>query len=197
LRAKRSNPALLCGYGLLRRCAPRNDEIKLRRGQLLRREAPPDDRLRDLSTVAQRAKAEAIHSGHPKGGLLRRGACHRARIRATRWLLAMTDRKLRFECQTADTRPHSRGGRRPRFACRRPSNWREQGMPDARCTRGPVCKRQNENRTRAYRAAEAIRHSLRNGFTAYFALSPEYRAFLPPSPHGNRHSGPVGLSHLR
>src|SRR5712672_127995 len=65
--------------------------------------------------------------------------------------LAMTDRELRFECQTADTRPHSRGGRRPRFACRRPSNWREQGMPDARCTRGPVCKRQNENRTRAYR----------------------------------------------
>jgi hypothetical protein len=74
---------------------------------------------------------------------------------------------------------------------------REQGMPDARCTRGLACKRQNENRTRAYRAAEAIRHSLRNGFTAYFALSPEYRAFLPPSPHGNWHSGPVGLSHLR
>ena len=39
-----------------------------------------------LSAVAQRAKAEAIHSGHPKSGLLRRGACHRARIRATRWL---------------------------------------------------------------------------------------------------------------
>src|SRR6266700_108671 len=74
---------------------------------------------------------------------------------------------------------------------------REQGMPDARCTRGLACKRQNENRTRAYRAAEAIRHSLRKGLTAYNALSPEYRAFLPPSPHGNRHSGPVGLSHLR
>jgi len=29
-----------------------------------------------------------------------------------------------------------------------------------------------EVRTRAYRAAEAIRHSLRNGFTAYIALSP-------------------------
>src|SRR5450631_2973342 len=27
-------------------------------------------------------------------------------------------------------------------------------------------------RTRAYRAAEAIRHSLRNGFTTYFVLSP-------------------------
>jgi hypothetical protein len=31
-------------------------------------------------------------------------------------------------------------------------------------------------------SAEAIRHSLRNGFTAYFALSPENRALLSPSP---------------
>ncbi len=46
-----------------------------------RRGAPPDDRLR-----------EAIHIAATKeAGLLRRGACHRARIRATRWL-AMTDR---------------------------------------------------------------------------------------------------------
>ena len=67
-------------------------------------------------------------------------------------------------------------------------------MPDARCTRGLVCKVVQRMRTRAYRAAEAIRHSLRNGFTAYTALSPEYRAFLPPSPYGNRHVGPVGLS---
>jgi hypothetical protein len=66
-------------------------------------------------------------------------------------------------------------------------------MPDARCTRGLVCK-WVKKRTRAYRAAEAIRHSLRNGFTAYNALSPENRAFLPPSPHGNWHFGPVGLS---
>jgi len=59
-------------------------------------------------------------------------------------------------------------------------------MPDARCTRGLVCKGQKEKRTRAYRAAEAIRHSLRNGSTAYFALTPGYRAFLPPSPAKNR-----------
>jgi hypothetical protein len=45
-------------------------------------------------------------------------------------------------------------------------------MPDARCTRGLVCNVHKEVRTRAYRAAEAIRHSLRNGFTAYSALSP-------------------------
>jgi hypothetical protein len=44
-------------------------------------------------------------------------------------------------------------------------------MPDARCTRGLVCNVHKKMRTRAYRAAEAIRHSLRNGFTAYAALS--------------------------
>jgi hypothetical protein len=55
-------------------------------------------------------------------------------------------------------------------------------MPDARCIRGLVCKLRKGKRTRAYRAAEAIRHSLRNGFTAYIALTPGYRAFLPPSP---------------
>ena len=45
-------------------------------------------------------------------------------------------------------------------------------MSGARCTRGLVCKRA-VRRTRAYRAAEGIRHSLRNGFTAYAELSPE------------------------
>ena len=70
-------------------------------------------------------------------------------------------------------------------------------MPDARCTRGPVCKMGKENAHEHTGSAEAIRHSLRNGFTAYNALTPGYRAFLPPSPHGNWHSGPVGLSRLR
>jgi hypothetical protein len=45
-------------------------------------------------------------------------------------------------------------------------------MPDARCTRDLVCKFVQKLRTRAYRAAENIRHSLRNGFTAYIVLSP-------------------------
>jgi hypothetical protein len=39
-------------------------------------------------------------------------------------------------------------------------------------------------------SAEDIRHSLRNGFTAYFALSPENRAFLPPSPSDMAFSAP-------
>jgi hypothetical protein len=113
----------------------------------------------------------------------------------SRYPLARNDAvEVRFECQTAGARPYSRGGRRPRFACRCPSNRREQGMPDARCTRGLVCKVVQKVRTRAYRAAEAIRHSLRNGLTAYNALSPENRALLPPSPYGIWHVGPVGLS---
>jgi hypothetical protein len=45
-------------------------------------------------------------------------------------------------------------------------------MPGARCTRGLVCKMHKRKRTRAYRSAEALRHPLRNGFTAYAALSP-------------------------
>ena len=66
-------------------------------------------------------------------------------------------------------------------------------MPDARCTRGPVCKMGKENAHEHTGSAEAIRHSLRNGFTAYFALSPENRALLSPSPHGSWHVRPVGL----
>jgi hypothetical protein len=37
-------------------------------------------------------------------------------------------------------------------------------------------------RTRAYRAAENIRHSLRNGFTAYNELSPENGSFASVAP---------------
>ena len=48
-------------------------------------------------------------------------------------------------------------------------------MPDARCTRDLVSNLHKKVRPRAYRAAENIRHSLRNGFTAYGALSPVSR----------------------
>jgi hypothetical protein len=45
-------------------------------------------------------------------------------------------------------------------------------MPDARCIRGPVCKMEKGNAHEHTGSAEAIRHSLRNGFTAYIVLSP-------------------------
>lgn len=48
------------------------------------------------------------------------------------------------------------------------------------------CAKEEWRRTRAYRAAESIRHSLRNGLTAYAALSPETSSFLPPSPADGR-----------
>jgi hypothetical protein len=72
---------------------------------------------------------------------------------------------------------HSRGSIRPRLAIEfpYPPKSRAQGMPGARCTRGLVCKLHKKMRTRAYRFSGGIRHSLRNGFTAYIALSPVSR----------------------
>ena len=55
-------------------------------------------------------------------------------------------------------------------------------MPDARCTRDLVSKCAQGVRPRAYRAAENTRHSLRNGFTAYFVLSPENGSFASVAP---------------
>src|SRR4029077_11688149 len=50
-------------------------------------------------------------------------------------------------------------------------NQRAQGRPDARCTRGLVCNVHKECAHEHTGPAEAIRPSLRNGFTAYSALS--------------------------
>jgi hypothetical protein len=52
------------------------------------------------------------------------------------------------------------------------SNQREQGMPGARCTRGLVCKIVRRNAHEHTGSAETLRHSPRNGFTAYAVLSP-------------------------
>ena len=62
------------------------------------------------------------------------------------------------------------------------SNQRAQGMPDARCTRGLM---RNVHRKCAHEhtgEAENIRHSLRNGFTAYNVLSPENGSFASVAP---------------
>src|SRR5438477_7394954 len=54
---------------------------------------------------------------------------------------------------------------------------RAQGRPGACCTRGLACDLRKQSCTRAYRAAGTLRPSLRNGFTAYFVLSPENGSF--------------------
>src|SRR6266581_7153984 len=50
----------------------------------------------------------------------------------------------------------------------------KRGRREHRVRAAPAvsCAMYKEMRTRAYRAAESIRHSLRNGFTAYSVLSP-------------------------
>src|SRR5438270_10360083 len=84
---------------------------------------------RDLRRHCERS--EAIHSSFfaPRDGLLR-GACHRAHIRATRWL-AMT--LLWFWIRL---HPRDAMRRGVAFIFRPKRAW---GTPDARCTRGLVC----------------------------------------------------------
>src|SRR5881394_2625293 len=84
---------------------------------------------------------------------------------------------------TVDTPSPSRGALRPRFARNflALDSQRAQGMPDARCTRDLM---RNVHKKCAHEhtgEAENIGHSLRNGFTAYNALSPVSLVLLPPS----------------
>ena len=72
-----------------------------------------------------------------------------------------------------DMSPRSRGAMRPRF-CKnvRPSeNQRAQGMPGAQCARSLVCKIKQAYEHSHHGHTGTTRHSPRNGFTAYFALS--------------------------
>ena len=52
-----------------------------------------------------------------------------------------------------------------------PSNKRAQGKPDARCTRGLVCKQAQKKRTRAYRSSGGDPAFPARWFTAYTVLS--------------------------
>src|SRR5437868_6828410 len=69
--------------------------------------------------------------------------------------------------------PRSRGvDLRPRFAKNfPPSEERTQGRPGARCTRGLMCNCTQRSAHEHTGSAETLRPSLRNGFTAYGALS--------------------------
>ena len=77
----------------------------------------------------------------------------------------------------------SRRAMRPRF-CVTFHALESKGAGNAGCALHPRSRVQmeKENAHEHTGSAEAIRHSLRNGFTAYFVLSPENRALLSPSP---------------
>src|SRR5215212_157460 len=76
-------------------------------------------------------------------------------------------------------RRHSRGMICPRFASSfallENIGRREDRVLAAPAVSRAICAKQNC--TRAYRAARTLRPSLRNGFTAYFVLSPENGSF--------------------
>src|SRR5882724_3382557 len=57
-------------------------------------------------------------------------------------------------------------------------------MPGARCARSLACKMKKAHEHSHHGHTGITRHSPRNGFTAYSALSPVSRALLPPSPAG-------------
>jgi hypothetical protein len=52
---------------------------------------------------------------------------------------------------------------------------RAQGMPGAQCARSLACKMKKHTSIVTTVTPEITRHSPRNGFTAYFALSPVTR----------------------
>ncbi len=54
-------------------------------------------------------------------------------------------------------------------------------MPGARCTRGLVCRLERKCAHEHTGSAEALRHSLRNGFNGFLRALLGDRAFLSPS----------------
>jgi hypothetical protein len=80
--------------------------------------------------------------------------------------------------------PSSEGAGEPRRGAGRPSR---EGAGKTGCALHPRSRVQSVERNAHEHtgSAEAIRPSLRNGFTAYFALSPVSRALLPPSLRGS------------
>jgi len=64
---------------------------------------------------------------------------------------------------------------------RPPEIQRAQGMPDARCTRG-LMRNVHKECAHEHTGQRNIRHSLRNGFTAYNVISPENGSFASVAP---------------
>src|SRR3979490_167089 len=87
---------------------------------------------------------------------------------------------------TADIVSRSRDALRPRFASYFRDLSKKRGRRECRMRAAPEvpCAMGRRVRARAYRAAEAIRHSLRNGFTAYNVLSPENGSFASVGTQG-------------
>ena len=112
-------------------------------------------------------------------------SCPRMRVSSTPRLLdsitaasGILDRPPSRTMTAERTFAFSRRKLRPRLARKiLPSNEREQGMPGACCTRGLVCNEWKRCAHEHTGTAGALRHSLRNGLTAYAVLSLETNSF--------------------
>ncbi|SHK00398.1 hypothetical protein SAMN05444159_2153 [Bradyrhizobium lablabi] len=102
--------------------------------------------------------------------MLRRGACHRARVRATRWLLAMT----------AGIGHRDPAAQSARVVLNSPPH---EGVGNAgcRCTRSRACSVVN-TRVSHHRSTGTSRHSRTQWFYGLLRALPGDRALLPPSP---------------
>jgi hypothetical protein len=81
-------------------------------------------------------------------------------------------------------RPHSRGAFRPGDASSPSPSRNEEGAGNAGCALHPRSRVQYARKKDAHEhtgEAEAFRHPLRNGFTAYSVLSPASEFVLSPS----------------
>ena len=114
--------------------------------------------------IAHLRSGPSDHPGMTKGGLLRR-----FRLRSLSYggqVAPLNDIKT----------PRSRGAMRPSLSKPLALRYqRAQGMPGARCTRSLVCDKKQAHEHSHHRFTGTTRHSPRNGFTAYFALSPVTR----------------------
>ena len=92
-------------------------------------------------------------------------------------------RHFRSEFQTTDTRPRSRGAISPELCVS--LSLERRGSRECRMRAAPAVSCAKWTKKNAHEhtgSAEALRHSLRNGFTAYNVISPENRDLLSPSP---------------
>ena len=97
-----------------------------------------------------------------------------------------------------DALPRSRGMIDPRFSFRCPSTV--EGAGNAGCTLHPRSRVQKCTKESAHEhtgSAEAVRHSLRNGFTAYAVLSSATNSSCHRRPRIQTSLSPVGPTRLR
>ena len=110
------------------------------------------------------------HAGYP----VRRGLSIQSLTPLEYWIVRPSAQLRTRRTMTPNVRPHSRGAVRPRFASTMgPPKYR--GRREDRVHAAPAVSRANAHGKSAHEhtgSAETLQPSLRNGFTAYSALSP-------------------------